>query len=194
MTRLSTLSARLHPRWKCNAISRSTEILDYLRPRVRAFSSAVASGKLTLDGRPVHVTLKYECGARLQGMSALCALHAIPTFFTLIALSPSTETLTLSSLSLSSSSSSLSPVHPAVAGTCRRNLQAAHANVRIPVVVSSRQPQTPRLKMLLVLLRKGARSRSTDIKETFYGRELRNDVYTRRLSDFYERKPDIVLP
>lgn len=49
-------------------------------------------------------------------------------------------------------------------------------------------------KMLLVLLRKGARSRFADIKETFYGRELRNDVYTRRLSDFYERKPDIVLP
>jgi len=140
MTRLSTLSARLHPRWKCDAISRSTEILDYLRPRVRTFSSAVASGKLTLDGRPVHVTLKYECGARLQGMSALCALHAILTFFTLIAFSPSTENLTLSPLSLSSSSSSsssLSPVHPAVAGTCRRNLQAAHANVRIPVVVSS---------------------------------------------------------
>lgn len=143
-------------------------------------------------GRPVHVTLKYECAARLQGMSALCALHAILTFFTLIVPSPSTATLTLSPLSLSSSS--LFPVHPAVAGTCRRNLQAAHANVRIPVVVSSRQPQTPRLKMLLVLLRKGARSRSTDIKETFYGRELRNDVYTRRLSDFYERKPDIVLP
>lgn len=30
-----------------------------------------------------------------------------------------------------------------------------------------------------------------DIKETFYERELRNDVYTRRLSDFYERKLDI---
>lgn len=58
----------------------------------------------------------------------------------------STTTLTLSPLSLSSSSSSsLSPMHPAVAGTCRRNLQAAHANVRIPVVVSSRQPQSPPL-------------------------------------------------
>lgn len=35
------------------------------------------------------------------------------------------------------------------------------------------------------------RSRPADIKETFYERELRNDVYTRRLSDFYERKSDI---
>lgn len=38
---------------------------------------------------------------------------------------------------------------------------------------------------------KSTRSRPADIKETFYERELRNDVYTRRLSDFYERKSDI---
>lgn len=43
-------------------ISRFTEILDYLRPRVVVFPSAVASGKLTVDGRPVLVTLKYKCG------------------------------------------------------------------------------------------------------------------------------------
>lgn len=156
MERLSALSARLLPgEGRCDAVSHSAEILDYLTPC--AGLRAATSGKLTVGPRPVLVTLKYESQAIYKG-SPLYARFAVPTFFTF---SCFLGAVTLTSLSLSPSLSSLlslslssSLVHAAVASTHCSNLQAVHANVRVLVVVSSRQPQTPRRKMLLVPLRK----------------------------------------
>jgi len=90
---------------------------------------------------------------------------------------------------LTSLSSSL--VHAAVAATRCGNLQVAHANARVPVVVSSRRPQTPSPQDVACPVEKSTQSRLADIKETFYEREVQNDVYMRRLSDFYERRSDI---
>lgn len=75
--------------------------------------------------------------------------------------------------------------------TPRSNLQTANANARIPFAVYLATTANPSPQDVACPAEKRTRSRPADIKETFYERELRNDVYTRRLSDFYERKSDI---
>lgn len=122
--------------------------------------------------------------------SPLYARSTMPTFFTL---SCFLGAVTLTSLSLLSSSL----VHAGarwctlvlqIYATANSNLQTAHANARIPVVATTANPSP---QDVACPAEKRTRSRPADIKETFYRRELRNDVYTRRLSDFYERKSDI---
>lgn len=108
---------------------------------------------------------------------------------------PSPSAVTLTRLSPLSLSSLLSPVHAAVGSYTPQKLAGGAckcSDSRCRVVATTANPSPSRC--CSYYSRKGARSRFADIKETFYGSELRNDVYTRRLSDFYERKPDIVLP
>lgn len=92
---------------------------------------------------------------------------------------PSSSAVTLTRLSPLSLSSLLSPVHAAIAGTCHRNLQAAHANVRIPVAVSSRQPQPPRLQDVARTTREKERDRVSRILRKLFTEASYGTTFTR---------------
>jgi len=92
-------------------------------------------------------------------------------------------------VTLTSLSSSL--VHAAVAATQLRQLASGACKCpgsrsRVAATTANPSPQD-----VACPVEKSTQSRLADIKETFYEREVQNDVYTRRLSDFYERRSDI---